>query len=256
MMQFDLTRPNTGRMLDYWLGGTHNFEIDRQLAEQVSKNFPVVKPLTEESRQLVTLCVKEYYACGIRALIDFGSSLPTCDNTHIVAHKLDSEIRVVYSDIDPITVAYGQDLLQNERNVIFLQADAVDPHNVLDAPLTRELLGNERRVGFLYLSLAHTMNDDQVRASWRALYDWAAPGSQLAVSVASDNWNYEPDLVAVTESYRRANIQSYFRTPAQLAELIKPWKLSAEGVLPSTEWNITRSEKPTRVVAYLVRASK
>lgn len=255
-MQLDLTRPNTGRMLDYWLGGNHNFEIDRQLAEQVAKSFPIVKGEAEEARMLVTLCVNDYHARGIHAFVDFGSGLPTCDNTHIVAQKLDPGARVVYSDIDPLTVAYGQELLRGTPNAIYLQADAAKPQTVLDSPMTRELLGEERRVGFVFLSLAHLMSDEQLRSAWRTLYDWAAPGSCLTISNASELWSTDPDLMTVTESYRRANIASFFRTPAQITQLLQPWKLTDAGIIPSTVWNMPRKEPQTRVLAYLATLYK
>jgi hypothetical protein len=255
-MQFDLTRPNTGRMVDYWLGGNHNFEIDRQLADQVTRTLPIVQQQTQDARRMVDVSVQYFFKRGIRALIDFGAGLPTCDNTHIVAHELDPETKVVYSDIDPITVAYAQDLLRGEANVIYLQADATTPQLVLDSPLTRELLGDERRVGLIYLSLGHMMSDEQVRSSWQALYDWAAPGSYLAVSIASENWPNEPDLAAVVDSYRRSNLIGHFRTPAQLQDLVQPWKMTEEGIQPNTVWALPNSAVAPRKTSYFMIAYK
>ena len=255
-MQFDLTHPNSGRMIDYWLGGSHNFEIDRQLADQVSRTLPIVPQQTYDGRRLVGVSVQYFFSRGTRTLIDFGAGLPTCDNTHIVAHKLDPEAKVVYSDIDPITVAYAEDLLRGEANVIYLQADAATPHVVLDSPLTSELLGDERRVGFVYLSLAHQLSDEQVRSSWQSLYDWAAPGSYLAVSTVSENWPDEPDLAAVLESYRRSNLTAYFRTPTQLQELLQPWKLTEEGIQPNTAWPLPNPAVPHRLISYFMIAYK
>ena len=34
--EIDLSRPSAARVYDYFLGGAHNFEIDRQLAEQIA----------------------------------------------------------------------------------------------------------------------------------------------------------------------------------------------------------------------------
>ena len=36
----DASRPNAGRMYDYFLGGTHNFEIDRLAAKEVLRYAP------------------------------------------------------------------------------------------------------------------------------------------------------------------------------------------------------------------------
>ncbi len=37
----DASKPSAGRMYDYWLGGNHNFEVDRQAADQVLKTHAI-----------------------------------------------------------------------------------------------------------------------------------------------------------------------------------------------------------------------
>jgi hypothetical protein len=147
-------------------------------------------------------------------------------------------------------------LIQDSPNVLYLQADAKDPHNVLDAPETRKLLGNERRVGFVFHNLAHAMSDDQVKKAWSKMYDWCSPGSLIAAMVASEHWNYEPDLLAVLQVYQSAQMTGFFRTTAQLRELALPWSVTGEGVLPNTEWKIPRAQALARVTAYSLVAAK
>lgn len=255
-MQFDLTKPNTGRIVDYWMGGSHNFEIDRQLADQVVQQFPVIADLARHQRALVKRFVEFYYARGIRAIVDFGSSLPTCDNTHLIAHALDPQIKVVYSDIDPITIAYGQDLLRGNPNAIYLSCDAAEPRGVLESPETRALLGAERRVGIIFLGLAPMLSDEQVRSAWQTLYEWAAPGSYLGVSIQSEHWSSEPDLLAVRNSYGRSNILAYPRTLAQIRELIPPWHLTEEGIQPNANWGAPPPAEPPRIVGYSMMLSR
>ena len=38
----DASKPSAGRMYDYYLGGNHNFEVDRQAADQVLKIAPFI----------------------------------------------------------------------------------------------------------------------------------------------------------------------------------------------------------------------
>ncbi len=249
-MQLDLTRPNTGRILDYWLGGNHNFEIDRHLADQISGAYPFIQQLAIDGRRQIKWCVQALCARGLRVLIDFGSSLPTTENAHIVAHHIDPTIRVVYSDIDPVTVVYGQELIRDVPNVIYLKGDATEPRQVLDSPVTQELIGDERRVGFSFFSLAQLMTDDQLRTSLRTLYDWAVPGSFLALSVASEQWNTDPDFAAVIEMYRRSNVQSKFRSAEELTQLLPPWNLTPEGIQPNSVWTDPKSILPDRIFAY------
>lgn len=255
-MQFDLTRPNSGRMIDYWLGGNHNFEIDRQLADQVTQKLPIVRQEVAENRELVKRGVAYMYARGLRAIIDFGAALPTCENTHIIAHQVDPAIKVVYSDIDPITVAYGKELLQGNPNAIYLQGDAADPEGVLDAPETQRLLGNERRVGIMFLALGHMMPEDRLRQSGRRIYDWVAPGSFMFVSHASENWNTDPELVAVKNLYGASNVQAYYRSPSEVRDLVQPWQVTSEGIVDYRYWNLPPPPETTRHVGYAMMLTK
>lgn len=255
-MQFDLTKPNTGRIIDYWMGGKHNFEIDRQLADKVAGQFPIVPEIARDARAMIKRAVPWMYARGIRHILDFGASLPTCENTHLIAQVVDPTIKVVYSDIDPVTVAYGQELLQNDPNVIYLQCNANDPRPVLDSPQTLELLGGERRVGIIFLSLAHSMSDVQVRQSWQTLYDWVAPGSYLFMNASSERWDIDPDLVAVAKMYASSNIIGRNRRREEYEKLVSPWKITEEGIAINGGWGLPPPAESMRAVNYSMMVFK
>ena len=237
-MEYDLTRPSTGRMYDFWLGGNHNFEIDRQLANNLEKQFPRMRGFCVDERAFTGRCVKYFHQQGIRAILDFGSSLPTCGNTHLVAHDLDPEIKVVYSDIDPITVAYGKELLSETPNAIFLHNNAANPLGILAAPETHALLGDQRRVGILFNALPHLIADDQVCTAWRILFDWAAPGSFMSVSGPTADWLVYPDTAPIIETYNRSGLVSYLRTREQYVAMLPPWQLTAEGIADNLAWGL------------------
>jgi hypothetical protein len=237
-MEYDLTRPSTSRMYDYWLGGNHHFEIDRQFADRLEQQFPFMRQFCAEERAFTGRCVNFLHRQGLRVILDFGASLPTCGNTHLAAHALDPEIKVVYSDIDPITSQYGNELLRGTPNVIYLMNDASYPQGVLSAPETQSLLNGEQRIGILFNALAHLMNDEQLRAAWRALFDWAAHGSFMSVSVPSADWLVHPETAPIIEIYRRSGLASYMRTRDQYAALISPWQLTQEGMVENLAWGL------------------
>ncbi len=247
-MAYDLTRHNSGRMIDYWMGGEHNFEIDRQVADHIGKQYPIIPESARETRRMLGRAVVWWFERGIRAFLDFGAALPTQGNTHLIAQSLDPNCKVVYSDIDPLTVAYAQDILQATSNVIYLQCDAANPRTVLDSPLTQQLLGSERRVGIVYQGLAHFITDEQVHSSWQALYDWVAPDSYMIVSTTSPEWNTEPALVATTKMFAQSNVMVYNRSLEQLLDLLAPWQLTEEGVAINGTWGLPpASPLPPRV---------
>lgn len=256
-MQYDLTKANPGRMFDYWLGGTHNFEIDRQFADHVAKQFPVVREQIKIERGRLKSVVQFFYEHGIRAIVDLGSSLPTCGNTHEVAHAIDPQIQVVYSDIDPITTAYGQELLLGKSNVIYMQADASTPLDLLDAPETRAFLGDNHYIGIIASQLGHMLTDAQWRNAFQTLYDWAARGSYCAVTLPSKEWVIEPSLNQMVETYKRANIQSYYRSREEIKPLVAPWKLTAAGITDAARYDLP-GPGPTKtiVISYAMMLHK
>jgi len=237
-MQYDLTRPNSGRMIDYWLGGSHNFEIDRQLARQMEK-ITVTREAAVTGRALTGRAVRYFYAHGIRVMLDFGAALPTCENTHVVAHKIDPHVNVVYSDVDPVTVAYAQEILGGISNVIFMEANAATPRSVLDAPATLKLIGGERQVGLVFHSLAHLLDDEQLRSAAQAVYEWAAPGSYLSLStLGGPSWSTNESLNTAAAVYARSGIQGYFRLAEETLALVSPWQVTAEGIADNFDWGL------------------
>jgi hypothetical protein len=59
----DTERPSAARIYDYWLGGAHNFAVDRQLAERLITADPDGPKMAWANRELGTICVL-YLACS------------------------------------------------------------------------------------------------------------------------------------------------------------------------------------------------
>jgi len=62
--------------------------------------------------------------------LDVGSGLPTADNVHQIAHRIDPQTRVVYVDNDPDVIAHAQALLAAERGAIAVEGDLRHPPDV------------------------------------------------------------------------------------------------------------------------------
>src|SRR5690349_24666417 len=54
----DLTRPSAARMYDYYLGGAHNFAVDRELAGQVLALFPDGQLIAQANRAFLHRVVR------------------------------------------------------------------------------------------------------------------------------------------------------------------------------------------------------
>lgn len=238
-MQIDLTRPNPARIIDYWLGGIHNFEIDRQLGDQVANALPLIPDWQQSARRMLVRAVRYLIVDRqLRTIIDFGAGLPTCDNTHIAAHRIDPNVGVLYNDIDPLTSMYGQQILQNSTNALYIQGDAQEPRRILEDENSRAFLKGERRVGILYMALGHLMTDDQVRRAAKQLHEWTAAGSYWFLTHAPREWETEPRFARVSEYYRQARVEFHLRNCEELLELLRPWQLVPNGSTFNQQWGL------------------
>ncbi len=240
-----MTKPNMARIVDYYLGGHHNFEIDRIMADRAVKVYPV--DVIEETKRLrrclqraVTYMTKDK---GLTHFFDFGSGLPTCGNTHQVALAINPQTKVIYSDIDHLTVAYGQEIVSREPNVRYVWCDAADPGTLLDSPQAKELLGNNRRAGIIFMALAHFLDDETLTSGAMKLYEWAAPGSCLFLTVEAETWKTDPYLQEVSKLAHRSGVVIYLRSKQELLALFAPWQLTEHGVSRNLQWGLPEEEK-------------
>jgi len=75
-------KPSPARMYDYFLGGYHNFAIDRAAAEQVIALYPDAPRVTQANRAFLRRAVHFMLDRGIDQFLDLGSGIPTIGNVH------------------------------------------------------------------------------------------------------------------------------------------------------------------------------
>ncbi|MEU5401485.1 SAM-dependent methyltransferase [Streptomyces sp. NPDC005963] len=179
----DTTVPSVARMYDYYLGGSDNYESDREACEELLKQVPSTKELAVNNRRflqrVVRLLASEY---GIRQFIDHGSGLPTQDNVHQVAQAVAPESRVVYVDNDPIVLAHGRALLNENDRTAVIQADMRDTEGIFTHEETTRLIDFTQPVAALFVSVMHCIPDeDDPAALVRRVAEKLVPGSCLVV---------------------------------------------------------------------------
>lgn len=156
----DVNIPSVARMYDHYLGGKDNYEVDRQAVAELDKVVPSTKPLAINNRRFLQRAVRvlaqDY---GVRQFLDHGSGLPTQDNVHQVAQRVDPGARAVYIDNDPIVLAHGRALLQENSNTAVIQADLRDTEAIFRHPEVERLLDLSEPVGALFVSVMHCIPD-------------------------------------------------------------------------------------------------
>jgi SAM-dependent methyltransferase len=179
----DLTRAHDARVYDYLLGGSHNFAVDRALANQAIAAMPQVREIALANRSFLRRVVRACVRAGVRQFLDLGSGIPGSGNVHDVAQGIDPTCRVAYVDVDPVALAHGRLILAGSQGVALVNADLLDPSSVLHHPEVREVLDFDQPIAVLLLLVLHLVPDghdpDGVLAEYRA----ALPeGSMLALT--------------------------------------------------------------------------
>src|SRR4051812_39354039 len=137
----DTEQPSPARLYDYYLGGIHNFPVDRQAAEKIRSALPELEDAAWVNRGFLGRAARWLAAeRGVRQFIDIGAGLPTQNNTHEAVHKVAPEARVLYVDNDPEVEAYARPLLQDVPACTVITGDLRDPDGVLGHPETRRLI--------------------------------------------------------------------------------------------------------------------
>ena len=231
----DASKPSAGRMYDYYLGGSHNFEVDRQAADQVLKLIPFsVKFLRLQRWALQDIAVELSEKRGFDVIIDFASGLPTSDNIH---SKVSTGTTVIYSDYDPLVAEYARQILGDTPNVYFFEGDARHPEKLLDNPEVLKILDGRRKVAFVHWGVSSFLADDEIHGIAEHLYDWAAPGSCWAFNAQGADIPVTPELEKVRAVYAKTGVKTYSRTLKRFIELLQPWQLDGEGFISLLKWH-------------------
>lgn len=246
----DLDRPSSARVYDYFLGGAHNFAVDRQLADAIASMTPDIGDTMRANRAFLRRAVRFVVDAGVTQFLDVGSGIPTVGNTHEVAQQADPAARVVYVDIDPIAVSHSRAILGDDPRTAVVEADARNIDGILADPATRKLLDFDEPIAVLLLGVLHFIPDSDDPAGIAAqLRDAVAPGSYLAMV----NVTFEDQPVEVIEAQKlagRTGTPIYLRSRADLQAQFDGTTLIDPGLVHIPLWRpdspLDAGERPER----------
>lgn len=230
----DSSKPNAGRIYDYVLGGNHNFEIDRQVAKQILQVAPHLPGFFKLIRWFLGEATRRLIDEGFTKFLDFASGLPTMDHIHQIAPK---GTKVIYSDVDPVTVAYAHDIIGENPDIRFVVCDAGKPEELLKSGVVEELFGNDRKVAIGLNGIAYFLTDNEFAHSVKTLYEWADEGSKLFLCDSdATTATATEDGQKTLEIYKNMGQPLHLRTLKKTKELIEPWVIEEPGFILVEKW--------------------
>jgi len=221
-MTIDVTRPHISRIYDYVLGGTHNYEVDRIAAREMIARVPSYPRWARLNRAFLGHIGQRWASEGRARVLDLGSGLPT--QGHLNTWLPDAKI--LFVDIDPLAVAQGRHLLAHIPDMDYVEADVRDARGMLVQ--VERFFGAERPVAVGCIGVTYFLTDDQLRSLMQQLHAFCAPGSSIAMSfpIVTGSVDLEDAQRTFIEIGRVAGIDLYHRTAEQIAELVKPWRMT------------------------------
>lgn len=181
--QIDTAKPSIARVYDAFIGGKDNYEVDRAVLRDLLQIAPEAVQTGKLCRQWLIRSVRFMAGnAGITQFIDCGSGLPTAENTHQAAQRLNADARTVYIDNHPMVAAHGRALLEENDRTHFTVADLTRPHELLNDPVVTRHIDFDRPIGLIHCNTLHHVPDKaNPHEVMRAYVDALPSGSYVAL---------------------------------------------------------------------------
>ncbi|PTB40942.1 hypothetical protein M441DRAFT_141219 [Trichoderma asperellum CBS 433.97] len=239
----DVSRPSVARMYDFYLGGKHNYPSDRDAVAAVIDAYPKTIDIIVEARHFLRRTVRYMCFQGIDQFIDMGSGLPSADNTHQVAQRVNPNARVVYVDIDEVAVSFGRQMLSGDPTTAFIQGSVLELEPILNHPETRKLIDFSKPVGVLMMGLLHFFSVDTDQAILKDLRDNLAPGSLLSFSHTVSNFLTEEEIRQILDAYARTPTPLIIRDMSVVEQIMKGYTVIEPGLVLMHKWHMDIAEE-------------
>jgi hypothetical protein len=151
----------------------------------------------------------------------------------------------VYVDNDPVVLAHGRALLENNENVHMVSADIFVPPEVLENDVVQRSIDFDRPIVLLQVGTLHHLEGDGGPAVMKQYIDALAPGSYVVFSHFFDA--EDPELTPIARRIENILVNGpmgagRFRTRTEILEmlvgleLIKPNERAEPGIAACDEW--------------------
>ena len=236
LSEVDRRQPNIARMYDYLLGGTANFAVDREMAEEGLRLVPTERDYCRHNRAFLGRAVRHLVTeAGIDQFLDLGSGVPNVGNVHDIAQQRDPVSRVAYVDWELVACHHARQLTASNPRVTVTEADVTEPDAVLAAPGVADLLDFARPIAVLAFGIFDLAEHAEALAA--RYRDACAPGSALAVSNNAQLTRTDAEIANMHQVLAGTTTpRIHLRDREQVAGLLPGYRLLDPGVVPAALW--------------------
>ncbi len=244
MEGIDTTVPHSARIWNYWLGGKDNYPVDRAAGDAFLKAYPGMAAEARANRQFLARAIRYLVIeAGVRQFLDVGTGLPTADNTHEIAQRLNPACRIVYVDNDPLVLAHARALLTSTPEGVtdYVDADLREPDKILDAAAST--LDFSEPIALILSAIMGPIADGEgPHAIVGRLMDRLPPGSCLMLQ---DGTTVSQENADALEDYNESGaIPYHLRTTEEIARYFDGLDVVEPGVIPIQQWRPDPGAEP------------
>ncbi|HJQ46360.1 MAG TPA: SAM-dependent methyltransferase [Amycolatopsis sp.] len=242
----DPSRPSIARIYDGFLGGKDHYDVDRMVMRKINEAVPEAVDIARGNRGFLNRACRFLASqTKIDQYLDCGSGLPTAENTHQIVQRANPEARVVYVDNDPVVLAHGRALLEENDGVHMVEADIFQPSTVLGNDVVQRHLDFSQPLVLMHVGTLHHFEGDGGPAVMQQYIDALAPGSYVVFSHF-----YDPEVPEQTEIAKKIEAilvhgpmgAGRFRTKKEILgmlpglEIVKPNATTGADLVACAEW--------------------
>jgi O-methyltransferase involved in polyketide biosynthesis len=241
------SKPSAARIYDYFIGGDHNWAIDRAAAEAAERAVPGVGDYARECRLVLGRVVRHVSALGYRQFVDLGAGLPAKDSVHELADRVrpEHDTRVVYVDNEPIAHAKEEILLEDgadTQRTHALFGDLLDYEDLWPKIVGTGLIDLTEPVVLLLSAVMHFMKDSYKPAEAIAFYRDRLPSGSLLMISQMTNENpesaaEEAALVRLVALYEKTTNPGQLRSREELEPYFGGWPMLEPGLVYAPAWH-------------------
>jgi SAM-dependent methyltransferase len=254
----DTSKASIARVYDAFLNGKDNYEIDREVFRRVKAVAPEAAQLAYDNRAFLIRATR-FIAnqTGVKQYLDLGSGLPTAENTHQVAQRIEPDSVVVYVDNDPVVLAHGRALLEENDQTHFIAEDIFEPERILENETVRSHLNFDEPIALFQMGTIHHYDGERSPADIMKAYIDALPsGSFVGISHFLDPQTNEHSALArrMEDVFVHSPMGTgLFRTQKEIEGMFPGLEMVHPGVsLCATWWPDGPQIKPLDEVQYCI----
>ncbi|GAB3293394.1 SAM-dependent methyltransferase [Parasphingorhabdus pacifica] len=240
--QIDTSVASVARVYDAMLDGKDNFEADRRIRDEIRTFAPEMMDAATDGRGFLVRATRYLTeVVGIDQFLDCGSGLPTAENTHQVAQRINPEAKVVYVDDDPVVLAHGRALLEENEQTHFIAADLVSSQELLTHPEVTRRIDFDRPMALYQIGTLHHVSDEAAPHQVMADYIEALPSGSYVVLAHFFNPRDGSEVSEVAARLEEVCTNSsmgsgWFRTREEIMGFVDGLEILEPGLVPVSGW--------------------